>query len=63
MNCVHHFELEDLNENPSSVDIIEIEDKSRNDEKFKKTKMSENLSDNCNFELSEVNLIDKVEKI
>ena len=59
MNCVQHFELEDLIENPSSVDIIEIEDESLNDEKFEKTKMSENLSDNCNFQLSEVNLTDK----
>ena len=66
MNCVQPFELEsseDLGEIPSSVNIIEIEHESLNDEKFKKTKMSENLSDNCNFQSSEVNLTDKVEKI
>ena len=66
MNCVQPFELEsseDLGEIPSSVNIIEIEDESHSDEKFEKTKMSENLSDNCNFQSSEVNLTDKVEKI
>ena len=62
MNCVQPFELEsseDLGEIPSSVNIIEIEDESLDDEKLEKSKMSENLSDNSNFELSEVNLNDK----
>ena len=62
MNCVQHFEMEsseDLGEIPSSVNNIEMEDESFNDEKFEKTKMSENLTDNSNFLLSEVNLSDK----
>ena len=62
MNCVQPFELEsseDLGEIPSSVDIIEIEKESHDDEKLEKTKMSENLTDNSNFLLSEVNLSDK----
>ena len=67
MNCVQHFELEssegseNLGEIPSSVNIIEIEDEALNDEKLEKTKMSENLSDNRNFQssVSKVNLTDK----
>ena len=62
MKCVQHFEMEsseELGEIPSSANIIEIEDESLNDENFEKCKMSEHLRDNCNFELSEVNLTDK----
>ena len=60
MNCVQQFEqesLEDRGEIPSSVDYIEIEDESHEEEILEKTKMSEILSDN--FQLSEVNLTDK----
>ena len=51
---------EELGEIPSSVNIIEIEDESL-DEKLEKIEMSENLSDNCNFQssVSKVNLTDK----
>ena len=51
---------EELGEIPSSFNIIEIEDESL-DEKLEKIEMSENLSDNCNFQssVSKVNLTDK----
>ena len=66
MECVQLFEMEsseELGEIPSSANIIEFEDESLNDENFEKCKMSEHLSDNCNFELSEVNLTDKKQEL